>query len=356
MYMKRTITTAFLLLYTTVIMAVNGVSLSQRTIGNGLESQSLNVLAKDSQGRLWVGSDVGLSVISNGTVTNIRDVVSEGGLVMLGNVKSIVCHKEILIACDDRILCYNPKRQQATTLRYDDIILQTDDILLCGDEATFYDSDTHSLYSFDMEKHRCRLLATFTDQDYNFCRILKSSAASDSALIYLADDALGLFSYDLNKTTLTHIETDLPIVAKATAIDKSNIIWVSVPSKGIKGYYINSNYEQIAQYSTANCALQSNDISYITTLPNGNLLTALSDAGVCIGKAGPFCRFDTGKSAECLLVSGRQTETAHQLKIIHPLATQIVVCRAEHIRLRDLQPCIEADSQCRNGENCEKTA
>lgn len=280
--MKRTITTAFLLLYTTVIMAVNGVSLSQRTIGNGLESQSLNVLAKDSQGRLWVGSDVGLSVISNGTVTNIRDVVSEGGLVMLGNVKSIVCHKEILIACDDRILCYNPKRQQATTLRYDDIILQTDDILLCGDEATFYDSDTHSLYSFDMEKHRCRMLATFTDQDYNFCRILKSSAASDSALIYLADDALGLFSYDLNKTTLTHIETDLPIVAKATAIDKSNIIWVSLPSKGVKGYYINSNYEQIAQYSTANCALQSNDISYITTLPNGNLLTALSDAGVCM--------------------------------------------------------------------------
>ena len=280
--MKRTITTVFLLLFTTVLEAVNGVSLSQRTIGNGLESQSLNVLAKDSQGRLWVGSDVGLSIISNGTVTNIRDVASEGGLVMLGNVKSIVCHEEVLIACDDRILCYNPKKQQATTLRYDDVILQTDDILLNGNEATFYDAGTHSLYSFDLERHRCRLLDTFTDQDYNFRKILKGSAVSDSAFIYLADDALGLFSYDRNRATLTRIVTDLPIVAKATYIDKSNIIWVSVPSKGVKGYYINSNYEQIAQYSTANCDLPSNDITYITTLPNGNLLTAHSDVGVCV--------------------------------------------------------------------------
>ena len=84
--MKRFFASVLTILFTSLLWAVNGISITQSTIGNGLESQSLNVLAKDRQGRLWVGSDVGLSVISNGTVTNIREIISGGGLVMIGNV------------------------------------------------------------------------------------------------------------------------------------------------------------------------------------------------------------------------------------------------------------------------------
>ena len=74
--MKRFFASVLTILFTSLLWAVNGISITQSTIGNGLESQSLNVLAKDRQGRLWVGSDVGLSVISNGTVTNIREIIS----------------------------------------------------------------------------------------------------------------------------------------------------------------------------------------------------------------------------------------------------------------------------------------
>ena len=115
--MRRIIAYALAIIYTSLLWAAGEPSKTQSTIGNGLESQTLNVLAKDRLGRLWVGSDVGISLISNGTVTNIREIVSGGGLVMLGNVNSIVCTNTALIACDDRILHYDSRNSFAETLK-----------------------------------------------------------------------------------------------------------------------------------------------------------------------------------------------------------------------------------------------
>ena len=280
--MRRIFASVLIILYSSLLWAVNGISISQSTIGNGLESQSLNVLAKDKQGRLWVGSDVGLSVISNGTVTNIRELVSGGGLVMLGNVNSIVCTESVLMACEDRILHYEQKNGYASTLKYNDIILHTKDFLLEGDIATFYDSNTRSLFTYNMESSELDLLTSFSgNTDYDFIKILHSE--SDPSIIYLADDKLGLYRFDRQKKSLEHvIGTDFPIVAKATAIDRSNVIWISVPSKGIKGFYINGNYEQVAEYNTSNCKILSDDVSFISPLPNGDLLTGHYEAGACI--------------------------------------------------------------------------
>ena len=280
--MRKICASVLLLFHITLLWAANGFSVSQYTIGNGLESQSLNVLAKDSQGRLWIGSDVGISVISNGTVTNIRELASEGGLVMLGKVKSIVCSESILMACEDRILHYNHKTKIAVTLKFNDHILNTNCFLLEGHVATFYDYDTRGLYTYDMDHSECSLSAYLNAKDdFDFKKILRSE--SDTTIIYLADDKLGLYAFNRSTGSLEHIHgTDRPIVAQATEIDKTNVIWLSVPSKGIKGFYINGNYEKVAEYNTGNCNLISNDISFMTPLPDGNLLTGHSESGTCV--------------------------------------------------------------------------
>ena len=280
--MKRTLLSILAVICSTLLWAAGGISISQKTIGTGLESQTLNELAKDRLGRLWVGSDVGISLISNGTVTNIRDLATEGGQVILGNVKSIVCTNSVLMACEDRILHYDSKTDFARTIRYNDLILNTQDFLLEGNLATFYDKETHSLYSYDLESMECSLVSSFKgNEDFSFIKILRSQ--SDSTIIYLADDALGLYLFDRKDGSLKHIPgTDYPIIAKATSIDNSNVVWLSVPSKGIIGYHISGNYEIVAEYNTDNCSLLSNNITYMTPLPNGNLLTCHSDLGACI--------------------------------------------------------------------------
>jgi signal transduction histidine kinase/AraC-like DNA-binding protein/streptogramin lyase len=298
--------------------AAGGISISQKTIGNGLESQTLNVLTKDRQGRLWVGSDVGISLISNGTVTNIRDLATEGGLAILGNVKSIVCTNSVLMACNDRILHYDSRKDIATTLRYDDIILNTQHLLLEGDVATFYDKETRSLYSYNLETCECTLISALKgNEDYSFCKIVRSE--SDSSILYLADDALGLYSFDRRNGTLRKVPgTDAPIVAKATVIDKSNVIWLAVPSKGIKGYHINSNYELVAQYNTNNCDIISNDISYITPLPSGSMVVCHSELGTNViereniinGKANTLF-ISNLKNITSTLVNSQEQETLY---------------------------------------------
>jgi len=316
--MKRIILSLSAILCTLFSWAANGVSISQKTIGNGLESQTLNVLAKDRQGRLWVGSDVGISLISNGTVTNIRELATEGGLVILGNVSSIVCTNSLLIACDDRILHYDRKKDIATTLRYDDVILNARDFLLEDETATFYDKETHSLYSYDMQNMECSRIASFKgNEDYSFCRILRSE--TDPNNIYLADDDLGLYCFDRREGKLYQVPgTDTHIIAKATCIDNSNVIWLSVPSQGVKGYHISSNYEKIAQYNTANSYMVSNDITYMTPLPSGSLFTCHSEKGVCVidrsniisGKAS-VTYIPSLKNVTCTLVNSQEIETLY---------------------------------------------
>ena len=303
---------------TPLLWAVNGTSISQKTIGNGLESQSLNALAKDWQGRLWVGSDVGVSVISNGTVTNIRDLATEGGLVILGNVRNIVCTNSVLMACDDRILHYDTKNDFARTIRYDDVILNTTDFLLEDETATFYDKETRSLYSYDMKEMKCSLVSTFKgNEEYSFNRILRSD--QDANIIYLADDALGLYMFDRRDGTLRHVEgTDRPITARATAIDNTNVIWLAVPSKGIRGYHISGNYEKVGEYNTSGFDLLTDDISFLYPLPNGNLLTCHSDDGTCIiernnllGRKPGVTQMPSLKNITSMLVNSPDIETLY---------------------------------------------
>ena len=279
--MRRKILSTLSLLISACLWAANSLSVIQTTIGSGIETQSLNVIAKDQLGRLWIGSNVGVSVISNGTVTNIREVESEGGSVMLGNISSIACTQSALISSQDRILHYELGCDSAATLKYNGQILHTEDFLVEGNNVTFFDKDYGSLFSYNMENGICRLVASFkSDSEFSFSKIMRSE--SDSLTIYLADDMLGLYSYNRDNGIIQRVPgTDRPIIAKASAIDKSGMIWLSIPNGGIKGYYINSGYENVANYNTQNCNLPSDNISLVSPLNNGNLLLCHPDAGMC---------------------------------------------------------------------------
>ncbi len=282
-FIRKTVILLMAVLYVSVLSA-GGVSMFQSTLGYGLESQSLNVLAKDSQGRLWIGSDVGISIISNGTVTNLRDISTPQGLVLLGNVSNILCHETgVVISSDDRIIDYR-SNGSVLSLTYDSLLLQTTDFLLQGHTVLFFENSLNSLFAYDLESMECRLVTAFQDrQDYSFSRILGTQ--TDSTSIWLANDTQGLFHFDRQTGKLNHVDgTDYPIVARASVIDRSNVIWLSVPGQGIKGYYINGDYEMIAGYNTGNCVLPSNNIDYLIPLPDDNLLTGHANDGICVIK------------------------------------------------------------------------
>lgn len=279
--MKRVLLAILTLLTATAMWAYSGLYISQSTIGNGLDSQTITALAKDRLGRLWIGSNVGVTVISNGKITNIRDMASEGGLVILGKISSIVCTDNPLISSVDRILHYDIKADSALTVRFHGNLLHTDDFLLEDHVVTFYDKESRALYAYDMDKHTCSQIAVFKNNNYAFSKIVRSD--KDSLNLYLADDMLGVFRYNRTDGTLNRVnEIPAPIDAKATITDNSNTLWISFPGNGIAGYYIGSGYEKIAEYNTSNCDMLSNEVSIIAPLPDGNLLISQADAGTCV--------------------------------------------------------------------------
>ena len=86
-----------------------------------------------------------------------------------------------------------------------------------------------------------------------------------------------------------------------------------------------------------------------------DFLVAGIDAGIGVGKAGTLRRVHAREPPEGGGIGLHEAEAAHELKIVHPLPTQIVVRRAQHVRLGALEPGVETHAQRRNGEDREET-
>ena len=85
-----------------------------------------------------------------------------------------------------------------------------------------------------------------------------------------------------------------------------------------------------------------------------DLFLALPDPRVGVGKTGALCRVHARKPSEGGGVGLLEAEAAHELKIVHLLPPQIVVRRAQHVRLGALEPGVEAHAQRRDGEDREE--
>lgn len=277
--MRRTVISALLFLTCLGTGAANSYNYGQHTIGDGLGSQSLTCLAKDCYGRLWIGSNVGFSIISNGNVTNISDIVCEGGHTTVGKVAGMVCNESALIASDGRILHYDLQADTASILRYGDRILYAEDFLLKSNTATFFDNVSQTVYSYDMISGICTPVSKLpSGTEVDFRKI--ASYEKDSLNIYLADDRQGIYQFNRSSGQLRHIPGSEGINARTMTIDKSGTIWVASDFNCVDGYYIQGNFERIASYSSGNCDIPDKRITVICSLPDGNLLIGHDNAGI----------------------------------------------------------------------------
>lgn len=280
--MRRILISAFLCLASLVSNAIGQYSCNQLAIGRELEGQSLTTLAKDSFGRLWAGSNAGVSIISNGNVTNVKDVCCEGNRIALGRVLSIVCCESALIATEESIIQYDTRSDTARLVRHDGAVLNTESILLEGSIATFFDRKFQAFFSYDLSDGRCRILNSLPDgSSYSFSKIARYE--NDSMYLYLADDKRGIFRFNRKSGQLEAvIRTEGNILSSTMAIDNSGIIWIAACQGGVEGYSIKDDCKMTASYSSANCDLPDKRISDITPLPDGNLLIGHYGAGTCI--------------------------------------------------------------------------
>ena len=279
--MKRVLT---LLAMIAVTAAVNASYIQQNRIGidKGLSSNAVKTFSKDIYGRLWVGTVNGPNLISNETVTQYQYFTVNGNDIVAGEVMSIGSSQRALIATTNHIIDFDPDTDSTRVVTYNGRDIRTEYIYMAGDSAYFYNVPLCAILRYDLTTGQTDIVAQFpTERQFHFSKILQ--ATGDDQTLLLAENDRGVFSLDISTGKLTHLDhIGGNIISRASFIDSNNILWVSIQSKGISGFYVKSGFEKIAEYNLNNSELLSNNISCIAETHDGNLLLCSYDKGMFI--------------------------------------------------------------------------
>ena len=126
----------------------------------------LLLFEKDCFGRLWIGTDIGLSIMSNGEVTTISELETDQGLINLNDVFAILCKEHhALIAIQSSLIDYDFCNGTASVVRIDHNPVITRSLHEYGDIAVFYDMYSASLAAYNMIEHEVRVLKRLDTPD-----------------------------------------------------------------------------------------------------------------------------------------------------------------------------------------------
>lgn len=295
--MKRLVTT---LILAATFLAVHSTYVQRVNIGidKGLSCNAVKVVAQDSSGRLWVGTENGVNCISNSEITRLSSLNVDGQTILTGDILAIACAKETMIATHNYILCHDIGNDQTHLVTYQDKTIRTDWIYMTGDTAYFYNTPLSSMMMYDTKNHTTTAVVKFPiERGYNFVKII--GMEDDPNQLLLIDENKGFYTFNLTNGKLSYIDVlGTDINSKATFIDSNNILWVAHKGQGISGYYIKSGFDLIAHFDTSNSELTANDVNCLAQMPSGNLLVCTAESVYILNrKSGkmedmPFGRMD----------------------------------------------------------------
>ena len=278
--MKKYALTFILLLASVLLKASEQYIISQTALERHLDGQSINALAKDHYGRLWVGTDLGVSIISNGVVKTLTEAYTDHGRIVLSEVSDIICTDHALIASGSCIIDMKGDNGQASVLSYAGKPIDAEIIAEIGQLAVIFDKTSMSLYAYDMEEKQCKILRKFDKNGgFSFSAILSRKDSCDKMEVLLIDRTKGVFRFDMGTGMMERIDKIVhPYPVDIADIDNSEgIIWLASSDHGVIGYNMNEGYAKIEEYTCFD-----NAISSIKILPKGNLLVCCRRSGIYI--------------------------------------------------------------------------
>ena len=278
--MKKYALTFILLLASVLLKASEQYIISQTALERHLDGQSINALAKDHYGRLWVGTDLGVSIISNGIVKTLTEAYTDHGRIVLSEVSDIICTDHALIASGSCIIDMKGDNGQASVLSYAGKPIDAEIIAEIGQLAVIFDKTSMSLYAYDMEEKQCKILRKFDKNGgFSFSAILSRKDSCDKMEVLLIDRTKGVFRFDMGTGMMERIDKIVhPYPVDIADIDNSEgIIWLASSDHGVIGYNMNEGYAKIEEYTCFD-----NAISSIKILPKGNLLVCCRRSGIYI--------------------------------------------------------------------------
>ena len=177
----------------------------QISIDKGLSCNAIRSFARDSYGRLWVGTTNGANLISNGTIRQYQYFTVGKDDIVTGDVISIGCSKRAILATTNHLIDFDPENDSTRLVTYEGRILRTEYIMMVGDSAYFYNMPLGAVMLYDMKTCTTQIIAQFpSERQFHFTKILRVS--DDPGQLLLVEDDRGIYHLNTSTGALTHMD------------------------------------------------------------------------------------------------------------------------------------------------------
>ena len=257
-----------------------GVQVEQILSRGGMSCRTVNMMTRDSKGRLWVGLPTGVGIFVNGSVTALNILNIDGNAVYIGNVSSIVCGQRALIASDNCLIDYDPESGSASILHNaEGRKIATEYLLLDGQDVIFYEYSSSRLYLYSFQLKTVRTLFEFPEKEsHRFRKIIKAGEGK----YILAGDRLELHLYDASTGECAPICESLGAISSRTVTaSPEGVLWAINQEGALKRMDL-AQLTQMPDLRTEPLMIDTEGVTSIEAI-SGNLLiiTTLGD-GVTI--------------------------------------------------------------------------
>lgn len=291
--MRKRILTILLSAITSLSISAHYIQQVQIATEKGLSCNAVRTFAKDTYGRLWVGTTNGANLISNGTIRQYQYFTVGDNDIVAGDIQSIGCARRAIIATTNHIIDFDPDNDSTRIVTYEGTNLRTEYIMMIGDSAFFYNLPLSAVMMYDLKTCTTHMVAQFpSERQFHFTKLLQVS--SDPNQLLLVEDDRGIYHLNISTGSLTHMDQlGYNMYSRSVFIDAMDILWVAYNGKGITGYYVKSGFDMIAHYDPSNSDLPDYNVTCIDDLSDGSLL-------VCTGNGVYILNRKTGKIEENL--------------------------------------------------------
>ncbi len=280
--MKKRFLTLLLSAITCLTVSAYYTQQVEITIDKGLSCNAVRSFAKDSYGRLWVGTTNGANLISNGAIRQYQYFTVGKDNIVTGDVISIGCSRRAILATTNHIIDFDPDNDSTRLVTYEGNILRTEYIMMVGDSAYFYNMPMSAVMMYDLSTGTTQIVAQFpSERQFHFTKMLLIS--SDPSQILLVEDDRGIYHLNTSTGALTHMDPlGYNVISRTVFIDSKDILWIAYKDKGITGYYVKSGFDMIAHYDSSNSSLTKDNIVCLAELTDSSLLVCTAEHGVSV--------------------------------------------------------------------------
>ncbi len=256
----------------------------QFSVDQGLTHHSITALSYDNErGLLWVGTSMGVNVISSAKSMTFSSYLSEDGYHELGKVTSIVFApqgNEVLFCCDDGVLVHNIGGLFLKQLKYNGKNIQASALACHDTEAYMYVPDQAIVLKYDFISKTVSLVSNLDkNSQFKFEKIVFLEGVKE--FFILAEKERGLFMFDIETGKLTNLNAiGGDINVEAIMQDKYGTLWVPKYNKGVWGYKPLENFRLYKTFTTHNSKLPHDNVISIAETKDSHLCVGTDGGGL----------------------------------------------------------------------------